>query len=700
MRRYDARLAKSQRAGYVGKSIMATMIGAMSLILYLNYGLAYWVGTKYLLEGLLDISTILTVMMSVMLGASSLGSIGPNIQKWMSGASAASRILAMIDGDARQKALMAGGRKLKNVAGALELRNIRHVYPSRQNTTVLNDLSIKIPPGKHIALVGESGSGKSTIVELLARFYDPAAGQIYLDGHDVRSLDLRWYRQHLSLVAQQPVLFSTSISENIRHGLIGTPFENETAAKQQRRIIRASKMAHAHDFIMQLPSSYDTQVGPSGVLLSGGQKQRIAIARAIIREPKLLVLDEATSALDVASEGLVQDALDAAVSGRTTITITHRLSTIKKADNIIVLANGSVAEQGTHKQLMERKGVYYGLVEAQTIDSNTAMLTRENEAMREKEEIAAPGSARVSEDAWSSGQGNATNESSSGDASPTDPTRVLELSRPEPSTRSLIAVVALYYRSDLSLLVTGLLFCVVCGAANPLQAFFSAKSTSSLSLPLSQSAKIRQDMNFWSLMYVVLAVSQFVAFCIQGIAFAFCSERLLRRTRLDAFAAILRQDIAFFDEPQNSAGSLLSFLSATVASVEGLSGVTLGTVITVFTTLVASFALATSVAWKLALVCASTLPVLVGCGYTRYAMLVRLQQNSKAILQNSASYASEAVAALRTVMALTREEEVVQSYQDTLVALFKQNLPVVQKSSLLYAGSQAMIFACLGLGTW
>jgi ATP-binding cassette subfamily B (MDR/TAP) protein 1 len=236
---------------------------------------------------------------------------------------------------------------------------------------VIDDVSLVVPAGKTTALVGASGSGKSTIIGLIERFYEPVGGEIFLDGNEISTLNLRWLRRQMSLVNQEPVLFNTTIFENIGHGLTGAPYENASRAARMVLIVRAAKKANAHDFISALPGGYETQVGERGSLLSGGQKQRIAISRAIVSDPKILLLDEATSALDTTSEREVQAALDAAAKGRTTIIIAHRLSTIKNADNIVVMSEGRIAEQGTHDYLLEQKSAYYNLIQAQkVVDEN------------------------------------------------------------------------------------------------------------------------------------------------------------------------------------------------------------------------------------------------------------------------------------------------------------------------------------------
>ena len=206
-----------------------------------------------------------------------------------------------------------------------------------------------------VALVGESGSGKSTVISLIERFYDPDSGSVLLDGVDIRKLKLSWLRQQMGLVSQEPVLFNENIRANIAYGSGGNATEEE--------IIAATKAANAHKFISSLPQGFDTSVGERGIQLSGGQKQRIAIARAILKDPKILLLDEATSALDAESERVVQDALDRVMVNRTTVVVAHRLTTIKGADIIAVVKNGVIAEKGRHDALMKiTDGVYASLV--------------------------------------------------------------------------------------------------------------------------------------------------------------------------------------------------------------------------------------------------------------------------------------------------------------------------------------------------
>ncbi|KAK5616557.1 ATP-binding cassette, sub-B (MDR TAP), member 8 [Crenichthys baileyi] len=254
--------------------------------------------------------------------------------------------------------LSGGGRiPYHSLIGRVDFMNISFSYPTRPGHEVLKKFNLTLPPCKTIAIVGESGGGKSTVASLLERFYDPTSGVVMLDGLDIRTLDLAWLRgQVIGFINQEPVLFGSSILENIRFGK-----RDATDAE----VISAAKQANAHRFITSFPDGYNTMVGERGVMLSGGQKQRIAIARALIKNPCILVLDEATSALDAESERVVQEALDRATKGRTVLIIAHRLSTVQGADLICVMSNGHIVEAGTHLELLSKGGLYSDLIRRQ-----------------------------------------------------------------------------------------------------------------------------------------------------------------------------------------------------------------------------------------------------------------------------------------------------------------------------------------------
>ena len=267
----------------------------------------------------------------------SLGQASPCMSAFAAGQAAAFKMFETIHRKPEIDASDTKGKISEDIRGDIELRDVYFSYPARPDERIFSGFSLSIPSGTTTALVGQSGSGKSTVISLIERFYDPLAGEVLIDGINLKEFQLRWIRGKIGLVSQEPVLFSGSIKDNIAYGKEGATIEE---------IRSASELANASKFIDKLPQGLDTMVGEHGTQLSGGQKQRVAIARAILKDPRILLLDEATSALDTESERVVQEALDRIMGNRTTVIVAHRLSTVRNADMIAVIHRGKMVEKG------------------------------------------------------------------------------------------------------------------------------------------------------------------------------------------------------------------------------------------------------------------------------------------------------------------------------------------------------------------
>ncbi|KAI3449334.1 hypothetical protein Pfo_005999 [Paulownia fortunei] len=331
--------------------ISGTGFGLSLALVFFAYATAFYAGARLVEAGKTTFSDVFRVFFALTMAAVAISQSSTFAPDSSKAKSATASIFAILDRKSNIDPSDESGTTLENLKGEIELRHISFKYPTRPNIRIFRDLSLTIHSGKTVALVGESGSGKSTVISLLQRFYDPDSGVITIDGIDIQKFQLKWLRQQMGLVSQEPILFSGTIRDNIAYGKEGNATEAE--------IIAASELANAHKFISGLQQGYDTMVGERGVQLSGGQKQRIAIARAIVKAPKILLLDEATSALDAESERVVQDALDRVMVNRTTVVVAHRLSTIKGADLIAVVKNGVIVEKGKHDALINVKDGFY-----------------------------------------------------------------------------------------------------------------------------------------------------------------------------------------------------------------------------------------------------------------------------------------------------------------------------------------------------
>jgi len=336
------------------------LYAASQSLMFACVALGFWYGGQRIADREYNLFQFFVCFSAVIFGAQSAGTIFSFAPDMGKAKQAAQELKILFDRKPTIDSWSEDGARLEHVEGNIEFRDVHFRYPTRPEQPVLRGLNLTVAPGQYIALVGASGCGKSTTIQLLERFYDPLVGGIYVDGKEISSLNINDYRSYIALVSQEPTLYQGTIRENV---LLGADREDVPDSA----IEFACREANIYDFIMSLPDGFATVVGSKGSMLSGGQKQRIAIARALLRDPKILLLDEATSALDSESEHVVQAALDKAAKGRTTIAVAHRLSTIQKADIIYVFDQGVIVESGTHNELMGKGGRYSELVNLQSL---------------------------------------------------------------------------------------------------------------------------------------------------------------------------------------------------------------------------------------------------------------------------------------------------------------------------------------------
>ncbi|XP_048517724.1 ATP-dependent translocase ABCB1-like isoform X1 [Dendroctonus ponderosae] len=662
--------------------------GMLWLCIFSSYGLAFWYGIKLMLDGnpVYTPGNMLTVFFSVMAGSMSFGSASPFIEAFATAKAAGRKIFHMIKTSPIINQSKNNGAKLAQVRGNIKLQNVKFQYPSRKDVPVLQGIDLEIQAGDTVALVGRSGCGKSTLLQLVQRFYDPLQGQVFIDEKDVKELDLSWYRQYIGVVSQEPVLFGTTIAENIKYG-------NRDATELD--IVQAAKMANAHQFIKGLPGGYHTLVGERGAQLSGGQKQRIAIARALVRNPAILLLDEATSALDTNSEAKVQAALDRASEHRTTIIVAHRLSTIRGANKIVVISDGKVVEQGTHEDLMELKNEYYALVTTQVHSSEQfenigeASEKKIFDSVEDDDEDFAPKRvnlvrmikvAEINHEALKE-----TDEESEVDN--------------YVKTASLWSIVKLNSPEWLSLFL-GCFGAAVMGTVLPIFAVLLG----SILQVLQDSDKnyVRQETNKYILYFVLAGVLAMFATFLQLYMFGRAGENLTLRMRSRMFDALLKQEMGYFDRNENGVGSLCAKLSNEASQVQGATGQRIGAIVNSLATLILSVFFAVYYEWRLGLVAMVFVPLIIAATFIQKKQMSQESDDYKESLEKSTKIAVEAVGSIRTVVSLGCEKTFFKLYISELMPHIKKCLRNTHARAFILGFSRAiMIFAfsaCLVYG--
>nr|AJG01604.1 ATP-binding cassette sub-family B MDR/TAP member 1 [Dreissena polymorpha] len=677
--RYNVHLVEARDLGVRKGFIGGLSLGIVWLIVFCAYALGFWYGAKVSREepGTYTIGAVTTVFFSVMIGAFSLGNAMPHLQTLATARGAAYYLYQLITMDPPIDSYSTEGKKLDNFQGNVQIRGVHFRYPSRPEAKILYGVNLQIKRGQTVALVGSSGCGKSTIVQLLQRFYDPEEGQILIDGVNLKDINLKWWRENIGIVSQEPVLFGTTIEENIRYGHLDVTKED---------IEQAAKMANAHDFIMDLPQKYETLVGERGAQLSGGQKQRIAIARALVRNPKILLLDEATSALDTESEGIVQDALEKASHGRTTIVIAHRLSTIKTADMIAGFKDGVVAEQGTHTELMSKHGIYQQLVTLQSMksadDDDIENFNRDDTKRPSLNHQKSTIDMTPKKHAHDKKEENKEQKK-----------RVKE----EEVDASLRRILKLN-KSEAPFIVMGCFASLVNGGAMPAFAVIFSEILGVFAI-LDEGEQEKKIIQY-VLMFVGVGVISLIAYFVQGYMFGRSGEYLTLRLRSMSFKAMLRQEIAFFDDHNNNVGALTTRLATDASQVQGAAGIKLGSALMAFCSVVTGIVIGFVYSWKITLLTIAFLPFVVIGGALEMKMTQGAAGKNKEALESAGKIAIESIENIRTVASLTREDMFQKKFSHELQIPYNLALKKAHVIGITFSLSQAVMFFAHAATFW
>ncbi|KAI0180573.1 putative ABC multidrug transporter [Hypoxylon sp. FL1284] len=704
--KFASKLVGAKKDGTKKAVATAIQSGLLYFIAFSASGLAYWQGSRTIADVVggrtegLTVGTTYTIIFLLVDASIVISQISPYLQIFGSATTALEKLEA--DMERRSKidgTVLSDGKTLDEFTGDIRLEDVDFTYPSRPDVPVIQGLTLHLPAGQQTAIVGLSGSGKSTIAGLLTRLYDPDQGTIYMDGRDIREVNVRELRGFIGLVQQDPLLLDRSVLENIALGLVNSPrpehaslqpillgaqlsqiaeamrhgqditvaAEPHGAATLEiiRMVQRAASLADAEVFLGHLEFGLGTVVGPNGDLLSGGQKQRVALARALVKDPRILVLDEATSSLDSASERRIQDAIESASAGRTVISIAHRLATVKNADKIVVMRHGKVVEQGSHVELIAKDGDYAALVRLQNMGSETSSISTTkmkstNEADHSEVDIEKVSQSFTAEDEKPCEEETAIEIEGATEQKEKSPGG----SRPTWLTIKSMAAIS---RPYLLLLFIAFIATLVVGATYSASALIFGNTIGALS-PCNSEDAIRAAGSFFGLMFFVLAIAEFFANGISWSAFGCVAQKILYRMRVLSFRSLFEQDLQWHQSENRTPSTLLSYITSDSAAVEGLTGSIIGSILSIAINFIIAVILSLIVAWKIAIVCLATVPLMLGSGIMQMRILTRFAERHEKAFSKSVGITVEAVNSIKTVAALSLEQEVLGSYRRSLSA--------------------------------
>ncbi|CAG9314793.1 unnamed protein product [Blepharisma stoltei] len=629
---------------------------AMSSFIVMN-GITFIIGAWFIdknedcwvLQEPYDLTKTIIVMWVSLMTFNNISLCVPCLKIINQGRIAAHSILAIIN----TKSQLVQGTRTTEISGKIVFDNVKFSYPSTPHSEILKGMSFELEPGQRLGVVGSTGSGKSTIIQLLLRYYEPTSGSIFIDGHDIREYSISYLRENIGIVSQEPLLFNTSIYENIRYGKLDA---------KEAEIHSAAGKAGAHDFIRKLPLGYETPAGAKGSQLSGGQKQRIAIARAIIRNPKILLLDEATSALDRQTEQAVVDDIDKAMPESTRITIAQNLLTIKDSTFIIMIDQGTVLEYGNHKQLMKNKSKYYHLIKMQKIQQRNA----------DEEQV----------------KGKLTDLDASKSISEGE--KVVQEEDVNVRKKMLS-----FSKSERFWLYFGIFGSLVVAASYPISGMLNGKQIFVLSNEDNDMLSKSAEYGGW---ICFLAFFVAIGLIMESISYPRMSANITTKMREASFKALLKFEAAFFDIPENNCSALSARLCNDCEKVNGLSGSMIGILISIAASLAVAHGTAAAFSWRMSLVFLAVIPVIFTA--TAASFLAQSVGVVKFDYESCTSTAADAIMNYRTAKAFNLENIMLERYLEPAKAEFAGIKKKAQLSGFTYGLGFGAIFCVYSLLFW
>ncbi|EME80591.1 ABC transporter, ABC-B family, MDR type [Pseudocercospora fijiensis CIRAD86] len=703
--RHEVLNTKAWKAGLKKSPYVGALFGLYFFCAYGNVALTFWLGWKLYNSGtggigsIGDIVTVLFSLVAIMPAVGGLAPVSISINRAVTGSE---MLFELVDAERQQP----GGLRTPDVQVNSDIRfsDVCFAYPSRSQVPVLRDATFTIPCGKTTAILGPSGCGKSTIVALLERWYDLSdsnasinSGAIYVGRHNVEELDRQWWRGQVGLVEQESVVFDETIYENVARGLVARSQHQDADESTKRRLVeQACKDAYAHDFIMGQAKGYDTVIGEGGIKLSGGQRQRLAIARCIVKDPALLIFDEATSSIDVHSERVIARAIETLAQNRTTIIVTHRLSTVQKADMIVVLEKGTVVEHGLRVELAEKEGSKYAeMVAAQRLrlgDDEDDDIERDSSGDGDQEKDSA---ARGPDE--KDGGGVAETQEVDGADCETAP----KGSRGGAMHGYLRTITRLLYAVHgrrLSYLFV-LVGAVGAGGAVAVQSVVVANFI--VSFQGTEHHHVGTGGQKWALIALIMMLCVTACYTALGFGSNTLSINVSSSYRQTYLEAMLRQPVRWFDGEDVSSDNLTSRLSNDPQQMQEVSGPNMVLPLVGLFTIISCIAVGLGVGWKLTLVTAvAALPIILIASLTRSMYEKHFEAFTSRVFIESAQHAAENIRGFRTVLALTLERSAIDQYGQLLREHVSTALSRARLVALVFALGNSLEFCCIALTFW